>query len=140
VVFVDQVNAEGSMDAKEIERIKQGIARASAKNPGNQILRDFEVCILTVEKLKAENEHLRGPFTCKHDEKYVGGACAACHATTLEERDRYKTALEKIEWTYSEVGGYTCLTCYAPKQQGHSRNCDIGNALQRTAEGRNDAR
>ena len=41
------------MDQKEIDRIKQGVFHASQniKGPANQILKDLEVCVLTVEAL-----------------------------------------------------------------------------------------
>lgn len=47
------------MTKADIERIKQGVARAIAKQPGNQILHDLEVAILTVEKYRAALEEIR---------------------------------------------------------------------------------
>lgn len=35
------------------------------------------------QELQKEVERLRGPFTCGHDPKYAGGACAVCHAKAL---------------------------------------------------------
>lgn len=43
-----------------------------------------------IEKLKAEVQRLKGPFTCDHEPEYAGGACAVCHAHALD-------ALETIE-------------------------------------------
>lgn len=40
------------MDQKEITRIKQGLMSAALKAPGNQILRDLEASVLTVEQLQ----------------------------------------------------------------------------------------
>lgn len=32
-----------------------------------------------------EIDRINGPFTCNHDPRFVGGACAACHAEALEK-------------------------------------------------------
>ncbi len=50
------------MEQKEIERIKQGLINAIDKAPGNQILRDLEASILTVEKLRAELERMKDAY------------------------------------------------------------------------------
>ena len=46
------------MKKEEIERIKQGVAHALSKNPGNVILRDLERAILTVERFRGALDDL----------------------------------------------------------------------------------
>ncbi len=41
-----------------------------------------------VEELRAEVKLLRGPFTCKHDPKEAGGACAVCHAEWIDRAEK----------------------------------------------------
>ena len=48
----------------------------------NKVIRDLKA---ENAKLKKEIARINGPFTCKHDPSYVGGACAACHAEALEK-------------------------------------------------------
>ena len=60
------------------------------------------------EKLRAEVERLKGPFTCKHDPEYAGGACAACHADALCEVDALTKLLEAIaKLAYLTIDGVT---------------------------------
>lgn len=46
------------MTKEEIERIKQGIISILAKSPGNQIVKDLEASVLTVEQLQAKAREL----------------------------------------------------------------------------------
>lgn len=46
--------------------------------------------------LRAEIKRINGPFTCKHDPKFTGGACAACHALALDALGKCVAALKEI--------------------------------------------
>ena len=59
---------------------------------------------LKVDEQQKEIDRLKGPFTCKHDAEYIGGACAACHAEWIDKAEKlelqvrdYQSALRKVD-------------------------------------------
>lgn len=76
---------------------------------------------------------LAGPFTCKHDPKYVGGACAACHADSLEKLEAANLRVEELKKAlYAECRGEACNAeeCY-----GGYRRCSGCEARAKKAFG-----
>ena len=89
-------------------------------------------------KLKKEIARINGPFTCKHDPSFVGGACAACHAEALEkvsvlelQVDAIKRLVENSQW---HAGGYRLISdeqfevIFAEKTfRGCNMGCDLAH-------------
>lgn len=84
------------------------------------IMQDIGGVIEEVTRLRAEVERLKGPFTCKHDPRHAGGACAACHAQAL-------TDLEVANLQVSELRGVIEAMCeYYGHDTDDSNKCKPG--------------
>lgn len=80
---------------------------------------------LQIEELKKEVSRQHGePFTCGHEPKYAGGACAACHSTWIERA----TVAERLNSEFlKHRDGLVCdcTVCF------YARRCDRAGEARR---------
>lgn len=64
-----------------------------------------EEAIRDRKRLQEEVKRLTGPFTCDHDPRYAGGACAACHAVWIEKAEVAEKALDVSQQQFAALLG-----------------------------------
>ena len=80
---------------QSMDEAQRGLKRRKEQiHARNQIIRKLEV---ENAKLKKEIARINGPFTCKHDPSFVGGACAACHAEALQKISELRQIEKRVE-------------------------------------------
>lgn len=123
------------MEQKEIERIKQGLFYAISKAPGNQILRDLETAILTVEQLQVKQRETELQVRELH--KYVAdlGCEKPVRCPTLLDDKNFDPCGECMPCKAVMAGAYIAKQV-DPVQTDERRGCrDFGHLGHRVSDG-----
>ncbi len=97
------------MTKEEITSIKRGLGRALLKSPGNQILKDFEAVLLTLEAERARNSEL---LKLLHNTKlaYCQEACKNYPLADPRKSEHTKFCLDVSDYILREPQP-TCEVC-----------------------------
>jgi hypothetical protein len=117
------------------EELKDPVRAARMALIGIEIERDelreeLRIANLQVEQLRTEIAKLKGePFTCGHDPQYIGGACAACHATWIDRAQKAELQVEAFRKALEECACSQHLHEASDARTGCHGPCPVCTAM-----------